>query len=529
MFRKGLLRSLFLFSLALFAVISILALGYTEAATTATATDKEKPQYGGTLKVIVAVSTVNLGYPAAGYMPGDYVIAGPAIETLFRLDNQARPVPWLATGYKVSSDMKSVTITLRKGVKFHDGTDFNAEAVKYLLDLYRTSAMSELKPVTSIDIVDSHTVRLNISEFKVQLPYNLAFRAGQMVSPTAIKNQGKDWCMNNPVGTGPFKFVSFKRDASVKYEKFLGYWQKGKPYLDGVEFELIADRTTAVMAFKSGQGHVFSTGLSAKYLSELKETGKYSTTILASNVLTLAGDSANPKSPFADVRVRRAVEHAIDKAAIEKAVGYGIYTPASQVSAPESWFHNPSVKGYEYNPQKAKELLAQAGYPNGFKTRIIYQTTDPQDVFTAIQAYLSQVGIEAKLEPLTQQLYVQTHRNGWDNALIYMQVQTGPRLDPGNVLEGWLSSKSPQFVSVIHPADYEAKLFPAATELNVKKRKELYQTVMKSISDNALVVPIYVSRGGAVAYPEVKKLGMYEGTVNLWTPEDTWLSKGKTR
>ena len=490
----------------------------------ATGAESEKPQYGGTLKVISSSMTVNLGYPAAGYVPTDYFCADPAIETLFRLDAQGGAVPWLATGYKVSSDFKSVTITLTKGIKFHDGTDFNAEAVKYLFDIYRTSAMSELKSVTSVDVVDSHTVRLNLSEFQVQLMPNLAFRAGQIVSPTAIKIQGKDWCMTHPVGTGPFKFVSYQRDSSIKYQKFPGYWQKGKPYLDNVEFELIADKTTAVMAFKSGRGHVVGPGLLAQHISELKETGKYTTSLIPLAVYSLAGDSSHQTSPFADIRVRRALEHAIDKAAIAKAVGYGIYKPATQVTAMETWSYNPSVKGYEYSPQKAKELLAQAGYPNGFKTRIMYVTTDPQDVFIAVQGYLAQVGIEAKLEPMAPPLFVQNHTGGWESALIYHNTSSGAHIDPGYILENRLSSKGSQFVSIAHPADYEAQLFSAANERNVNKRKALYQEVMKTISDHALVTPIFVMYAGKVAYPETRNLGMYEISMHLWTPEDAWLA-----
>jgi peptide/nickel transport system substrate-binding protein len=490
----------------------------------ATGAESEKPRYGGILKVITSLGSVNLGYPAAGYLPSDYMMADPAVETLFRLDNQARPTPWLATGYKISKDLKTLTLTLRKGVKFHDNTDFNAEAVKYLLDIYRSSAMSELKSVTSIDVVDSHTVRLNLSEFQIQLVPNLAFRPGQMISPTAIKTQGKDWCMTHPVGTGPFKFVSYQRDSSLKYEKFPGYWQKGKPYLDGVEVEFIADKTSAIMAFKSGRAHVRSS-LTPQHLSELKESGKYLTTTIPIAVYALAGDSGHPNSPFADVRVRRAIEYAVDKATIAKTIGYNIYKPASQLSAIETWYYNPSVKGYEYNPQKAKELLAQAGYPNGFKTRIMYPTADPQDVFTAIQGYLAQVGIDAKLEPVAPPLFVQNQTGGWENSMMWFNCSTGTHIDPGYILENRLSSKGSQFVSITHPADYEKILFSAATELDVKKRKAFYQSVMKSISDNVLVTPIYVAYSGMAAYPEVRKLGMNEIAMHLWTPEDAWLAK----
>ncbi len=126
----------------------------------------------------------------------------------------------LATGWKIDKDLKSITLTLRRNVKFHDGTDFNAEAVKYLLDQHRTLGGAELKLVSSIDVIDPYTVKLNLSRFENYLLNALATRPGTVISPTAIKSHDKAWCMVNPVGTGPFRFVKYERDSLLNFEKF---------------------------------------------------------------------------------------------------------------------------------------------------------------------------------------------------------------------------------------------------------------------------------------------------------------------
>jgi peptide/nickel transport system substrate-binding protein len=138
-----------------------------------------------------------------------------------------------------------------------------------------------------------------------------------MISPEAIK-KGKEYCLANPVGTGPFKFKSFQRDQSVVFEKFNNYWQKGKPYLDRIEWIMISDKYTAVMSFKNGDGQLIW-GLDPSDAADLSKQGNYIVTKTPAFVALLAGDSAHPTSPFADMRVRQAVDYAISKKEIAEA------------------------------------------------------------------------------------------------------------------------------------------------------------------------------------------------------------------
>jgi peptide/nickel transport system substrate-binding protein len=173
------------------------------------------------------------------------------IEGLLRENNKGEMSPWLAESYKVADDLKSITFTLRKGVKFHDGSDLNAQVAKWNLD---NRIAAKLEPFwTSIDIVDDYTVRVNLNQWRNTIIRNFGDGpGGWMISKAAFDKNGLDWVRQNPVGTGPFKFVSFARDTSYKTVKNPNYWQTGKPYLDGVDVVFVSDPLTQQAVMKSG-------------------------------------------------------------------------------------------------------------------------------------------------------------------------------------------------------------------------------------------------------------------------------------
>ena len=502
---------------------SMMAIGASAATTPKTST----PKYGGTLTSVTVHTPANLGIP---WVPSPMQVAemmfrSPCVETLLRLDEKGDPVPWLATGWKFSPDLKSLTFTLRQGVKFHDETDFNAKAVKYNLDKYRTSPCAELKVVTSVDIIDDYTVRLNLSEFQAPFLSYFTLNPGEMMSPTSMETHDEAWNLNHPVGTGPFKLVSYQRNVSLKYKKFDSYWQKGKPYLDAYEFVVVSDQTVALMAFKAGQGNALSTNIPTAV--ELQKEGKYSISSIPVWSYGVAGDSANPDSPFADIRVRRAVSHAIDNAAIAKSLGPGFLRASNQPAAPEGFAYNKAVVGYPYNPQKAKDLLREAGYPNGFKTKVIYQSTHAAaPYFPAIQGYLREVGIDAELQGVQGPLFNQITRSGWKNGLILHLTPARLGYDPTKALMDYLSSKSPSYPSIIRPADYEAKLSKAIIEPDLDKRKVMTREAIKmAVDDHCLVSFILLEPRVHTKHPSLHDIRFCEIWYHLSTPEDAWLGE----
>ena len=235
-------------SVVFFILLPMLGLGFAQQAPTPTA--PSGPRYGGILKVSIYMDGVSIGYPPKCIRIFGMAQASPAIETLFRHDNTGKLTPWLATGIKSNATAKTTILTLRKGVKFHDGTNFNAEAVKWNLDRHLAEKTAAVQKIKSIDVIDDYTVRINLSEWDSTFEGTLAMNTGMMISPTAYEKNGQEWCEKNPVGTGPFEFVSWEKDVRTIYKKFPGYWQKGKPYVDGIEWYIIADHLTRENEFK---------------------------------------------------------------------------------------------------------------------------------------------------------------------------------------------------------------------------------------------------------------------------------------
>jgi ABC-type transport system substrate-binding protein len=164
--------------------------------------------------------------------------------------------------------------------------------------------------VESVEVVDDFTIRLNLSVFDNVIPSHFAHDAGRMISQAAYEKNGQIWCEKNPVGTGPFQFVSWQKDVGIKWKRFDAYWG-GKPYLDGVEMIKISDPVADLMTFKAGGRHMIL--LDPKDAKELEGEGKFNVTVPPEGqIAALAGNSKDPKSPFADIRVRQAVSYAVD-------------------------------------------------------------------------------------------------------------------------------------------------------------------------------------------------------------------------
>jgi peptide/nickel transport system substrate-binding protein len=486
-------------------------------------TPAQQPQYGGTLKIIAIAGPTNLGDPRQVInVPGLFCTV-PAIENLFRYDEKGDIVPWLVTNWQNSADLKTITLTLRKGVKFHDGTDFNAQAEKELLDMIKPN-LAELKAVTSVDIVDDYTIKLNLSKPQPGLLSSLASaQAGWVVSPTALKTQTKEWLLANPVGTGPFKIASFKRDVSIRYEKFDGYWQKGKPYLDAVEFNIMADPTVALMSFQAGEAQVLSE-VTKKNGFDIQQAKQFRVGKVPSAIFTIAGDSANPKSPFADIKVRMAVSYAIDTATIVRTQGYGFWDVTNQVFNPIVSAYNPATVGYPYNPDKAKQLLNEAGYASGIQTTLTYKSSTDTELYTAVQSYLNAVGINVKLALISQASYMDILTKGWEGLIDAQRIGVGP--DLGAMLENLWSSKGTYNVSVMHPAELDAKIAQANSEIDPAKRVLELQEASKMIIDQyCLTSPICATAFTGVWDPKLHDAKIREFWVNQWIPEDAWLSK----
>jgi peptide/nickel transport system substrate-binding protein len=214
----------------------------------------------------------------------------------------------------------SITLHLFKGVKFHDGTDFNAQAVKWNLDKSMAPGSTNIGSTTawkSIEVIDDYTVRINLKSRQNTLVRTFADGISFSVSPTAFQKNGADWMNYNMVGTGPFIQKDFQRDVSLTFTRNPNYWERGKPYLDGVQILYVTDTMTQEALFKSGGADILQ--CANDFMASRMQTAGFKVIAQPSTGSTLVPDSMNADSPWSKLKVRQAAEFAIDKESIVKA------------------------------------------------------------------------------------------------------------------------------------------------------------------------------------------------------------------
>ncbi len=318
--------------------------------------------------------------------------------------------PALATDWTISDDGLTYTFNLREGVTFHDGTPFDAEAVKFnfdrLLDEEHPAADTGPFPlafffsaIDRVEVVDPMTVRIVLSEPFAPFLSNLAYPTGLIVSPAAVMERGQEFG-RNPAGTGPFRFAAWEAGRQVTIERHDAYW--GDPAeLQAVVFRPITDANTRAAEMLSG-GLDVMVEVPPDALSQFRDSEDFEVYEQTGPHLWFV--ILNTRSgPLADKRVRQAVNYAIDKDAIANDILQGTATPAKGVIAPAfGWAHDPSLEGYPHDPEKARELLAEAGAEGASLTFYVAEggsgMLDPVAMGTAIQADLEEVGLDVEIE-----------------------------------------------------------------------------------------------------------------------------------
>ena len=491
--------------------VSTTAAPKTTAAAPATATSPAAAtttaaKTGGNLKIACSLLMTNVGDPSKDLPLADRLYSLASVELLTARDNKdAKTIPALATAWQVSSDKTSVTFNLRKGVKFHDGTDFNAAAAKFSLDLALNGKQSAMGKVASIDAVDDYTIKINLKQFDqyildgwVNVP---------IVSPTSYKTLG-DQAMTHPVGTGPYKFVSFEKDVRLTLERFDGYW-KGKPYLDRMSFEFIADLTTQMAALKAGNVDAI-VRISEQPISELKPLN-YQVAAAPTAAWGIIANSIDPKSPFSNLKVRQALSYAIDAPAIAKALSYGADSYVNQFSArPEipGSTYNSKVAGYPFNPDKAKQLLKEAGYASGFNTKMFFLNDKWFiDMSQAIAGYMANVGVKMELDIGDPARWGKETRTAFTGlAPFYISVNPLENMAEQFYwqLGGISGDQGGRWPVATIPADYKALVQQVITVSDPAQRTAVFQQMNKMVIDDyCLATPIYVGIAGSASNPKV--------------------------
>jgi peptide/nickel transport system substrate-binding protein len=397
-------------------------------------------------------------------------------DKLFDVTPDLKIVPQLATSYEWAADNRSVTLRLRPGVKFHDGEPFNAEAVRFNIDRHLTMAgsfrKSEIGEIKSVDVVNDLTVRLNLSQPLVPLLAALTDRAGMMISPKAAKELG-DRFGTRPVCAGPFKFVERVAQGKIVLQKFADYWDKANVHLDRVEFVPITDSTARLASLRSGDLQMIER-VSPTDLAQIRADTRLKVVgvpELGFQVIRLNVANGPKSKTLADVRVRQAIDLAIDRTALVKAVFNDEYIPGNQFVSPSSVYYNKKLPVKPRDVPRAKQLLREAGQPNLAFTLILPPERDRQEAAQVIQAMLAEAGITMTLQSQENVTMLEAGKRGDFEA--YFTFWSG-RPDPdGNIFTHY-ACKGAQNDSHYCNAEFDALVTKARQVADTAQRKQLY-------------------------------------------------------
>lgn len=429
-------------------------------------------------------------------------------ETLMRYDEGGVPQPFLLESVEARSSENIWRLKVREGIEFSDGSDLNAEVVAWNLNIYKEKGIFSASFYASMnraEVVDDYTVDVYMNSWDSLFPYTLA-RSCLIASKEAYDTYGEEYLKDNPIGTGPFVLAEYEPDVRELYVKNSNYWQ-GEPHLDGIEFNIYDTELVMQSAMEIGELHgMFTSNYSLAHDMSLSPTDF---TINASSVptsaYTLCFNMSDPEDPFHDERVRKAVSYVIDTEEITDALFYGYGIQSNQWCVEESEFFNPEIEAQPYNVEKAKELLAEAGYPNGFSTKLTTQSqTLLTDICQIIAEQLSVLDIEVEIRAILGAGYV-NYIGGWEEGML---------LHPMGMENGAASQISVTFVqdldfalgvtSFIHPDDLD-QMINAALTAEEDEAVEMFRDIQKVIFDDyCFIKTIAIGPNIGIMRPEVK-------------------------
>ncbi|TDD51658.1 ABC transporter substrate-binding protein [Saccharopolyspora elongata] len=428
--------------------------------------------------------------PQRGNSGSDHAILYTMYDTLVSFDPKTlEPAPGLAESWN-QDDPTALVLHLRPDVRFHDGTPVDAQAVKYNIERAKgpkSNIKSDVAAVTGVDVLDARTVRLNLARPDSSLLLTLADRAGMLVSPTAAEREG-DAFERNPVGAGPWKFVEWRYGQLVRVERFPGYWQRGLPHLDSIDFTIMKDGSTAVNALRSGQQDmVFNpppqdVGL----LSAAKGTKVAAGPQLYQLIIYL--DLSAPV--FRDQRVREALNLALDREQILKVTQFGQGEPGWTPLPSDHWaFPKSAVPTYPHDPDRARRLLADAGHADGLRFPLLTYP-DPVNVRLAevLKYQLGKVGVQIDLIPteLTQASSEFFNERKYPALL---SAWTG-RPDPGLTYKLMFTERGYYNAGHVATPGIDEALNAANSTADLAQRSEKLGAVARIVADQSLFVPL---------------------------------------
>ena len=415
--------------------------------------------------------------PTAGAAAAiDEVVYANVFEGLTSIGPAGEVEPALAASWEISDDGKVYTFKLHEGVKFHDGSDLTAEDVKFSLDRARaedsTNAQKGLfAQIDSVEAVDATTVKVMLKQPQGSFLYNLGWGDAVIVAPESAEGNKE-----KPIGTGPFKFDNWAKGSSITIVKNPDYWGEAVA-LDKAEFRIIPDAAAAVPALLSGDVHAFPNMPAGDALPQIQSDSRFEVVIGATEGETVLATN-NKKAPFDNLKVRQAIAHALDRDAIMAAGSSGLGTPIGSHFSPANEAYVDLTGTYPLDLDKAKALLKEAGYPDGFKATLkLPPPAYARDGGQVIASQLREIGIELEIIPVEWAQWLEQAFKGKDYDLTIVS-----HTEPNDIgiyarKDYYFNYDNPDFDKVIAELDVAS---------DQAKRNELFKQAQEILAKDAV-------------------------------------------
>jgi peptide/nickel transport system substrate-binding protein len=417
-------------------------------------------------------------------------------DKLFDLDEKLAIVPQLATNYAWSADHKALTLKLRQGVTFHDGEKLDAAAVKFNLERHKTMQGSnrrgELAPVTSVDVVDAQTVRLNLAAPFAPLLAVLTDRAGMMVSPKAAQAAG-DKFGAKPVCSGPFRFVERVAQDRIVLERYPNYWNKGAIHFDRIVYQPIVDASVRLANLRSGQLD-FIERMAPSDVPGLKGDNRFKIARIVEIgyqgiTINIGKSDQAQKNPLGrDARVREAFELSLDRAAIVQVAMDGEAEVGNQWVAPNNSWYAKNMPIPKRDVAKAKALLAAAGVPNPSFTLMTPTASDAQKIAQVVQAMAKEAGFDVKIQSTEFSTSLDLADKGQFEA--YMLAWSG-RADPDGNLYSFHACKQPLNYAGYCKPEVDELINRSRATTDAAARLKLFEQIEAHVAQDRPIVYLF--------------------------------------
>jgi peptide/nickel transport system substrate-binding protein len=404
-------------------------------------------------------------------------------EGLVKMDRHGKIVPWLAERWH-TADNKNYTFFLKRGVRFHNGRELRAADVKFVIDRAMNPETKHPYPgyyeaISDIIVKDDYTITFTLKSTTANFLLNMA-RQGSVVYP----HEAVDTLKTEPIGTGPYKLAEWVRGDRIVLVKNPDYHVKGLPRLDRVTYRFITDPNAALAALKAGDIDASMFGLGPEHVPELQKDPRFQV-IIGETTNDVILSMNNSRKPYTDVRVRRAITHGINKPEVVKGAMFGLGRVLGTNVDPLNPYFVDMAGAVPHDPARAKKLLADAGYPNGFETVLKVAPQYPYTVRTGevLADQLRKIGVRVKIEQVE-----------WSQWLSRVWKEAEYDLTIIGHAESWdiANYANPKYYFRYDSSEFQKLFKESEVAVDDKARRELYVRMQTKLVEDAPVVWLYV-------------------------------------